>query len=295
MRVFVTGATGFIGGVVIPELLSAGHQVLGLARSDDGARALAAAGAQAHRGTLEDLGSLRDGAAQADGVIHAGFIHDFSKFAENCEVDRRAIEAIGDVLAGTGKPLVVTAGIPPMPGRPTTEDDVVPPDHPMPRVSEPSALALVARGVRATVMRLPQVHDRDRAGLVNYFIAIARQKGVSAYVGEGHNRWAAVHRLDVAPLYRLALENGVAGARFHAVAEEGVTARQIAESIGRGLKIPAVSVSAEEAMSHFGPLGFFAGMDITASSALTQQRLGWRPAQATGLIDDVDHSSEFAA
>ena len=295
MRVFVTGATGFIGRVVIPELLAAGHQVLGLARSDDGARALAAAGARVHRGALEDLGSLRDGAAQADGVIHAGFIHDFSKFAENCEVDRRAIEAIGDMLAGSGKPLVVTAGIPPMPGRATTEDDAVPANHAMPRVSEPSAFALVTRGVRATVMRLPQVHDRDKAGLVNYFIAIARRKGVSAYVGEGLNRWAAVHRLDVAPLYRLALENGVAGARFHAVAEEGVTSREIAESIGRGLKIPAVSLSVEEAMSHFGPLGFFAGMDITASSTLTQQRLGWRPTQATGLIDDVDHSSEFAA
>jgi len=294
MRVFVTGATGFIGSVVVADLLKAGHQVLGLARSDEGARALLAAGAEVHRGNLEDLDSLRSGAARSDGVIHAGFNHDFSRFVQNCEDDRRAIEAIGDVLEGSNRPLVVTAGISPTPGRATTEDDV--PAHTgMPRVSEPTALAQVARGVRATVVRLPQVHDRDKAGLVTYLIAVARQKGVSAYVGAGLNRWSAVHRLDAAPVFRLALENGTAGSRFHAVGEEGVSLREIAEAIGRGLKIPVASLSHEEAAGHFGWLGMFSGMDNSASSALTQQRLDWHLAQRPGLIDDLDHFNEFAA
>jgi len=293
MRVFVTGATGFIGGGVVPELLRAGHQVLGLARSDAGAEALRAQGADVHRGTLEDLASLRRGAEQADGVIHAGFIHDFSKFAENCEVDRRAIEAIGDVLAGSGKPLVVTAGIPGLPGRASTEDD--PPNQATPRVSEQMAAAQASRGIRATTIRLPQVHDRDRAGLVSYLIMIARQTGVSAYVDNGRNRWSAVHRLATASLYRLALEKGAAGARYHAVEEEGVTLKAIAQAIGRGLGVPVKSLSQAEAVAHFGPMGHFAGMDNPASSALTRERLGWAPDAHPGLIDDLDHSTAFAA
>jgi len=293
MRVFVTGATGFIGGAVVPELLRAGHQVLGLARSDAGADALRAQGAQVHRGALEDLASLRRGAEQADGVIHAGFIHDFSKFAENCEIDRRAIEALGDVLAGSGRPLVVTAGIPGVPDRASTEDDA--PQRATPRVSEQMAAAQAARGIRATTIRLPQVHDRDRAGLVSYLIMIAKDKGVSGYVGDGQNRWSAVHRLATASLYRLALEKGAAGARYHAVEEEGVTLKAIAESVGRGLGLPAKSLSRAEASAHFGALGHFAGMDNPASSVLTRQRLGWAPGAHPGLIDDLDHSSAYAA
>lgn len=293
MRVFVTGATGFIGGVVVPELLRAGHQVLGLARSDAGADALRAQGAEVHRGTLEDLASLRRGAEQADGVVHAGFIHDFSKFAQSCEIDRRAIEALGDVLAGSGRPLVVTAGIPGVPGRPCTEDD--PPQQATPRMSEQTASAQAGRGVRSTTIRLPQVHDRDKAGLVSYLIMIARQKGVSAYVGAGMNRWSAVHRQATASLYRLALENGVAGGRYHAVEEEGVTLKAIAEAVGRGLGVPVKSLSTEEAVAHFGPMGHFAGMDNPASSALTRERLGWKPGVHPGLIDDLDHSTAFAA
>jgi nucleoside-diphosphate-sugar epimerase len=294
MRVFVTGATGFIGSAIVPELLSAGHQVLGLVRSDESARSLIAAGAEAHRGDMEDLESLRRGAAMSDGVIHAAFNHDFSKFAANCEADRRAIEVIGETLEGSGRPFVVSAGIPPTPGRPTTEDDLPPAGGGgTPRVSEQTAASWVARGVRASVVRLPQVHDRDRQGLVTYLIAVAREKGVSAYVGSGANRWPALHRFDVASLYRLALESGTAGARYHAVAEEGVPLREIAEAIGRGLKMPVVSLSPEEAAGHFGWLGFFAGVDAPASSALTQQRLKWHPTQRPGLIADLDHASAF--
>jgi nucleoside-diphosphate-sugar epimerase len=293
MRVFITGATGFIGGVVVPELLRAGHQVLGLARSEAGADALRAQGAGVHRGTLEDLASLRRGAEQADGVIHAGFIHDFSKFAENCEIDRRAIEALGDVLAGSGRPLVVTAGIPGVPGRASTEDD--PPQQMTPRLSEQTAAAQAARDVRATTIRLPQVHDRDKAGLVSYLIMIARQKGVSAYVGDGANRWSAVHRQATASLYRLALEGGVAGGRYHAVEEEGVPLKVIAQAIGRGLGVPVKSLSPAEAAAHFGPMGHFAGMDNPASSALTRERLGWAPGAHPGLVDDLDHSTAYAA
>ncbi len=293
MRVFLTGATGFIGTALIPELRAHGHSVLGYARSDAGAEALRALGAEVHRGDLEDLAALRRGAEQADGVIHAGFIHDFTQFARNCEIDRVAIETLGDVLAGSGRPLVVTAGIPGVAGRASTEDD--PPGNATPRVSEQAAVALAARGVRASVVRLPQVHDRDRAGLVTYLIATARDKGVAAYVGAGQNRWSAVHRLDTSPLYRLALEKGVAGARYHAVAEEGVTLKAIAEAIGRGLKIPVVSLSAGEAGAHFGAMGHFAGMDNPASSTLTRQRLGWAPGARPGLVDDLDHFNAFGA
>jgi nucleoside-diphosphate-sugar epimerase len=289
MRVFVTGATGFVGSAVVHELIQAGHQVIGLARSDAGAKSLIAAGAEVQRGDLEDLASLRRGAAMADGVIHTAFIHDFSKFKENCEIDRRAIDALGDALAGSNRPLVITAGTGALaPGRVATEDMEAPFHPAIPRVSEQTGLVQIARGVRVSIVRLPQVHDRVKQGLVTYLIAVAREKGISAYVGDGLNRWPAVARLDVAPLYRLALEKGPAGARYHAVAEEGVPVREIAEAIGRGLKIPVAAISPEEAAAHFGWLALFAGMDLPASSALTQQRLGWHPTDKPGMIADLD-------
>ncbi len=297
MRVFVTGASGFVGSAVVQELIGAGHKVLGLARSDAAAASLASAGAQVHRGDLEDLSCLRRGAASSDGVIHLGFIHDFSRFQEVCEVDRRAIETLGDALAGSDRPLVVTSGTGmgnAGPGQLATEDHFDR-SHPNPRAgSELAAEAVAARGVRVSVVRLPQVHDPFKQGLVTYAIAVAREKGISAYIGDGLNRWPAVHRLDAAPVYRLALEKGTARARYHAVAEEGVPAREIAEAIGRGLKIPVVAMSPEEVAGHFGWLAFFAGMDMPASSALTQQRLGWRPTQKAGMIDDLDHMNYFA-
>jgi nucleoside-diphosphate-sugar epimerase len=293
MRIFVTGATGFIGSAIIPELINAGHQVLGLTRSEAGAQSLIAAGAEVHRGDLEDLESLRRGAELSDGVIHLAFNHDFSKFVANCEADRHAIEALGSALAGSDRPLVITSGtgIARTPGRPSTEEDA--PNSPIPRVaSEEAAASVAARGVRVSLMRLPQVHDTVKQGLITYLIALAREKGVSAYVGDGLNRWPAVHRLDCARLYRLALDKGSAGARYHAVAEDGVPLREIAEAIGRGLKVPVVAKSPEEAGEHFGWLAAFVGFDIPASSALTQEQLGWRPT-GPGLISDLDHMQYF--
>ncbi|MBU9607912.1 SDR family oxidoreductase [Burkholderia multivorans] len=287
MRVFVTGATGFVGMPTVKELIAAGHRVLGLARSDEGEKSLAAIGADVHRGSLEDTESLRAGAAAADAVLHLGFVHDWSNFAQSCEIDRRAIEALGSVLAGSDRLLIVTAGTAGLaaPGRLATEDDDVPPDFPFPRVSEQTARAL--KGVRAAVVRLPQVHDTVRQGLLTYAVAVAREKGVSAYVGEGRNRWAAAHISDVARLYRLALEKNEAGAKYHAVAEEGIPMRDIAEAIGRALKVPVASLSAEEAPAHFGWLAAFAGHDLVASSEKTRKVLGWNPT-GPGLIADLE-------
>jgi nucleoside-diphosphate-sugar epimerase len=299
MKVFVTGATGFIGSAIVPELIGAGHQVLGLARSEAGAKSLIAAGAQVHRGDVEDLESLREGAGAGDGVIHTAFIHDFSKFKENCEIDRRAIDALGAALAGSDRPLIVTSGTGIAGhalGRLATEDDE-PAAGPnaIPRVaSEEAAAAVAARGVRVSVVRLPQVHNTFKQGLVTYAIALARQKGLSAYVGDGLNRWSAVHLLDAARLYRLVLEKGSAGARYHAVAEEGVPVRDIAEVIGRGLKVPVVSKSPKEAMEHFGWLGVFVGSDLPASSAKTQKQMGWRPTER-GLIPDLEQMNYLEA
>ncbi len=293
MRVFVTGATGFIGSAIVPELIEAGHQVLGLARSDAGAKSLVAAGAQVHRGHLEDPESLRSGAARSDGVIHCAFIHDFSNYQANCEIDRRAIEALGSAFAGSDRPLIVTSGTALLtPGRLGTEEDTFAATLPR-AASEQATEAMAARGVCASVVRLPpSVHDVNKHGLVTTMIGLAREKGVSAYVGDGLNRWPAVHRLDAAHLFRLALEKGSGAVRYHAVAEEGVPLRNIAEVIGRRLNLPVVAKSPEEAADHFGFLGFFVSVDAPASSALTQQRLGWRPSQ-TGLISDIEHARDL--
>lgn len=293
MRVFVTGATGFVGFAVSQELIRGGHQVLGLARSEEGANSLAAIGAEVHRGDLDDLESLRNGASNADGVIHCAFNHDFTKFVANCELDRQAIETLGSALADTDRPFIVTSGIGPIaPGRAATEEDApMPSSASYPRASEQTAVSLASRGVRASVVRLPQVHDPVKQGFVSSLIAVARAKGVSAYTGEGNNRWAAVHRLDTARLYRLALEKASEQnsdlSRYHAVGEEGVPMKEIAAAIGRGLKVPVVSLAPEQAVPHFGFLGAFAGIDMPAASALTQQRLGWSPT-GPGLISDLD-------
>ena len=297
MRVFVTGATGFIGSAVVAELLGAGHEVLGLARSDKGAEALEKAGAKVHRGSLEDAASLRSGVAWAEGVIHTGFNHDFSHFAENCLLDQRAIEAMGEELTGSARPIVVSTGTGLITkGRAVTEDD---PAHPVsaafPRASEAAAYALVERGIHASVVRLPpSVHGAGDHAFVPILINIARQAGVSAYIGEGMNPWSAVHRLDAAVVFRLALERGAKGMRYHAVAEEQIPFRDIATEIGRQLQLPVVSKSQQEAQAHFTWFTMFAEMDAAASAQKTRELLGWKPVQA-GLLADMEHAGYFAS
>ena len=298
MRVFLTGATGYIGSAIVRDLLDTGHEVTGLARSEAAVEALAAAGAGAHRGALEDLESLRDGASAADGVIHTAFNHDFSRYAQNGEDDRRAVEAMGAALAGSDRPLVITSGTTVLPtGRIGTERDAPDPaSHAVPRIgSEEAAGVLASRGVRSVVVRLPpSVHGEGDRAFVPALIEIARATGVSAFIGEGANRWPAVHRLDAARLFRLAIERAPAGAVLHGVADEGVPVREIAETIGRRLGVPVVSVSREEADDHFGWLAGFLASDVPASSAWTRDAMGWRPAEP-GLIADLDEGHYFAA
>ncbi|MBF0851808.1 SDR family oxidoreductase [Gluconobacter sp. R75690] len=288
MRIFVTGATGFIGVPTVRELIAAGHEVLGLARSEEGAQSLAAIGADVLHGSLNDPDILQKGASTSDAVIHLAFIHDWSNFAASCETDRRAIEAIGSALAGSNKPFLATGGLAglALPGQVATEKDVIPLDFPFPRVSEQTALALIPQGIRASVVRLPQVHDRARQGLITPLIETFRQNGTCAYVGDGSNLWPAAHVLDVARLYRLAIEKGATGAAWHAVAEEGVAMRDIVETLGRRLELPVRSLSADEAPAFFGRFAMFAGFDMRASSALTRQVLGWEPT-GPGLIADL--------
>jgi nucleoside-diphosphate-sugar epimerase len=293
MKIFVTGATGFIGSAIVQDLIGAGHQVLGLARSDAAAKSLAAAGAAVHRGSLEDLESLRSGAAAADGVIHTAFIHDFNNYAPAAEKDLHAIEVLGSALEGSDRPLVVTSGtlLAQRKGLLATEQDA--PNPNFPRKSEQTALAIAPRGVRASVVRLPpSVHGDGDHAFVPTLIKIAQEKGVSAYVGDGLNRWPSVHRLDAAPLYRLALEKGPAGAIFHGVADEGVPFREIAEVIGRRLNVPVVSKSPDESANHFAWLARFVAMDGPASSAQTRQQLGWAPTHI-GLIADLENGRYF--
>ncbi|UIJ43902.1 SDR family oxidoreductase [Sphingomonas cannabina] len=298
MRVFVTGATGFIGSAVVRELLAAGHQVLGLTRSEQGVAALAAAGAEPHRGSIADRDSLTSGAARSDGVIHLAFNHDFSTFAQNCEDDRRVVEALGAALAGSDRPLIVTSGTAignTVPAEPAREDGPTVSSSVVPRAaSEEAAAAAAAAGANVSVVRLPQVHDTRKQGLVTPAIEIAREKGVFAYVGEGDNRWPAAHVLDVARLYRLVLERAEPNARYHAVAEEGVPTREIAETIGRRLGLPVASIAPEEAGAHFGWLAHFAARDLPASSEWTRAQLGWQPT-GPGLIADLERLEVPAA
>ena len=296
MRVFLTGATGFVGSAVVADLIAAGHQVLGLARSDAAAGALSAAGAQVHRGDLQDLESLRQGAVLADGVIHTGFIHDFARFKAVCQIDAAAIAALGAALRDTDKPLIVTAGLALIaPGRLAVESDLGPTvSDAYPRMSEQQAAVVAALGVHVSVVRLaPSVHGAEDHGFVPMLIDIARQKGVSAYIGAGENRWAAVPRRDAGALFRLALEKGVAGNNYHGCAEEGIPFHKIAQAIGRGLNIPVVSKSPAEAAEHFGWFTAFAGIDCAASSAVTQTQLGWDP-RGAGLIADLETGRYFA-
>ncbi|WP_036109414.1 MULTISPECIES: SDR family oxidoreductase [Luteibacter] len=289
MRIFLTGATGFIGSRIVPELIAAGHHVLGMTRSDSGARALQAAGADVHRGELEDLESLRAGAAQADAVIHTAFDHNFANFVANCEKDQRAIRALGSALIGSDRPLLITSGTgigSPGHGE-LAREDVFNAAHPNPRtLTEITGNELLDKGVAVSVVRLPQVHDPVKQGLITPLLDIIRAKGVSAYVGDGQNRWPAAHVLDVARLYRLAIEQCKPGTRYNAVAEEGITARAIAEALGEGLGIPVKSIDASESAAYFGWMSAFMSMDLSASSAWTRQALGWNPAGPT-LLEDL--------
>lgn len=286
MRIFVTGATGFVGSAVVGELQAAGHTVLGLARNEAGAQALAARGVEVHRGELTDLDSLVAGAKACDGVAHLAFIHDFSRFMENIEIDRRAVEAMLGVLEGSGRPFVLTSGIGMLaPGRLSTEDDEAP--NSGRGAAEHLVRAAAGRGVRTSIVRLPPItHDVGDGGFLGRLLQIAGERGVSGYVGDGASRWTAGHRADAAKIYRLALEAGEAGGVYHAVAEEGLATRDIAEAIGRALDMPTASIPAEQAAEHFGFLGGFLALDLPASSALTRARLGWRPTHA-GLMQDI--------
>jgi len=292
MRVFLTGATGFIGSRVAAELIGAGHQVLGLTRSEKGAQALKALGAQALYGDIEDLPGLQRGAAACDAVIHTAFDHDFSHFVENCQKDYRAIIALGSALEGSDRPLIITAGAAagsPGPGQAAIED-CFDPEHPNPRVaSELAGLELSQRGVNVIVMRLTQIHDTVKQGLVSYIIAHAQRTGISAYVGEGLNSWSAAHVTDTARLYRLVLENGTPGARYHACAEVEVSFKSIAQSVAQRLAVPLVALSAEDASGHFGWLATFVDKDLKASSAKTRAELGWQPTGA-GLLEDLQRA-----
>ncbi len=289
MRIFVTGATGFLGSAIVQRLLAAGHQVLGLTRSQRGAEALSAWGAKAHYGDLDDLASLQHGADLADAVIHTAFNHDFSNFVANCEADGKVITAMGDALVGSVRPMVITSFVAmgaTEPGQPATEAGCNL-QTPNPRkATEIAGASLLERGVNASFVRLPQVHDTFRQGLITPLIELARDKGVAAYVDEGKNRWSAVHLSDAARLYVQAVERGVAGERYNAVAEEGIATKTIAETIGQGLGVPVRSIAADKANDHFGWLGNFAAHDMSASSAITQQKTGWRPS-GPGLIEDL--------
>lgn len=289
MKVFVTGATGFIGTAIVQELINAGHEVLGLARSEASAQKLTNAGAEVHRGDLEDIESLRSGAAAADGVIHVGFVHDFSRLQEICRIDKTAIETIGDILAGSNRPFIVASGTALVsPGQVATEE-ILPPVNPgWPRASEQTADEVATKGVRASAIRLsPSVHGLDdKHGFVPILVNIAREKGVSAYIGDGTNRWNAVHRLDAARLFRLALENENPAPRYHASAEEAITVKSIAEAIGKELNLPVVSIAPEAAAEHFGWFAQMAAIDCPASSKWTQQALNWKPT-GPALLEDI--------